>query len=650
MRRIGLILLNCCGFAGQTSPMNEGPTVRKARKYAQIPLRANYKGIYEERFWATFPYKALPVIPTTKIHIGSLATLLFQRSEKLTIHEIHRGQRLVEYLKNGAPALQRIHLPPLVSENHESAVQNGAFLTDTIADWINMGFVSGPFAAPPLPDFRSNQLKVTVRNGKVRPIINASHPIGRSLNDNIIEEKMEKVEMSSAQKFSYSIWKAGKGAIMSKFDMRNAYKNVPCRIEDIRLQGFQWGGKYFAETSQMFGARTAVANFDILGNTVLSLVMANCDVPKQLVHRQLDDVPVVGPAHSNWCENFTKEYEDVCGKIGVELAPECPKREKAFKNSTTGTVLGIEFESSELTWKLPNEKIVDYANTIHETLSKDHLELETVQSILGKLNFVSSMAPYMKTFKKNLQDMVVLLEESEMKAVPISEETRRDLTVWWAFIVNCKEGYPILPEPGEPPIQHKTLTSDAAGWKTGAEGSTRVGMGCVGLDEEGVIFHASQVLWDMDSVMFTTDSKGKHLGSKTTALEFTGIMIPFMSCLDKLVDQTILVQVDNIGCYYAWLNGYSSDNLVSILVRTLILITTQAGITVHIVHHPRESSWESKVADRLSREKSTSSWERRLVESFPPTKLPPAFVQWLKCPSEDWELPYKVSKYLFSRP
>ena len=45
-----------------------------------------------------------------------------------------------------------------------------------------------------------------------------------SFNDNIEVNAMEKVKITSARAFSYSVVEAGKGPLMSKFDMTDAYK------------------------------------------------------------------------------------------------------------------------------------------------------------------------------------------------------------------------------------------------------------------------------------------------------------------------------------------------------------------------------------------------------------------------------------------
>ena len=69
---------------------------------------------------------------------------------------------------------------------------------------------------------------------------------------------------------------------------------------------------------------------------------------------------------------------------------------------------------------------------------------------------------------------------------------------------------------------------------------------------------------------------------------------------------------------------------------------------VHVVHHPRESSWDSRVADRLSRAKSTTRQDRALLGSFDLPPLPASFRSWMRTPTEDWNLPVTVLSDLLS--
>ena len=628
-------------FCGATVIQSVVECVPKPRKHTEIPIMTDYKCIRDKKFWDSFPSRPLPTKPETGICTRSLGKLLMENGEKMTVAEKERGKKAIDYLTNGAPSHQKKRLPPICCKNHESAYENAPCLTDTIVQWVIGKFVSGPFRSPPVSNFRSNPLKVIVQHGKVRPVLNVSSPRGFSFNDNVIETKMEKVHMSSAARFGQSVLKAGKNAVMTKFDLKNAYKNVPCRLEDIRLQGFEWGGMYFAETTQVFGARTSVSNFDIVGNTILTLATKIAVIPRFLVHRQLDDVPVVGPEKSGWCENFTATYAEICEKIKVEVAPDCPMKDKAFRNSNTGKVLGIEFRTEDLSWKLPEEKRAEYMNDIHARIHEEETSCQDCQELLGKLNFICSMCPFMRTFKKPFQEFLRVLQESGTNKARMTSEARKDLQTWWKFLEENRNGFPIPDEEEEPPLWHKTITTDAAGWKSGTT-SGKIGMGSVGIDEEGEIFLATQKFWDLEKVETFMDSKEKSLGAKTTTLEFAGILVPFLLFPEKLMNQSIVVQVDNMGCYYAWQNGYTKEDMTaSILVRALLLISAKLNSRVIIRHLPRESSWESQVADRLLREK-TSKNSRGLLSQFPERELPVAFREWMKDPIEDWDLPMRL--------
>ena len=98
-------------------------------------------------------------------------------------------------------------MPSSSVKNAPSATKYGEEMTDAIAYWIKSGFACGPFDSPPLDRFRVNQLAAVPQDGKVRPVIKVSYPAGSSFNDNIIENSMEKVKMSSARSFGYTFKK-----------------------------------------------------------------------------------------------------------------------------------------------------------------------------------------------------------------------------------------------------------------------------------------------------------------------------------------------------------------------------------------------------------------------------------------------------------
>ena len=271
---------NFCFFKGSPFHVEEIVTKGKGLKHPEIPKLEDYHRI-PSRVWDLFPKQDLPISTETEVNTRALANYLKSRSPFLRNCEVRRGWRAVAYLTTGAPACQDKVLPPLSCKNADSVYENGQQMTDTLVEWLKEGYVAGPFSQPPLEKFRVNALMAVLRGDKVRPVLNVSSPKGMSLNDNVKVSAMERVFMSSPKKFGRSVLEAGKGARMTKFDMCNAYKIVPCRTEDLRLQGFEWGGKLFVETRLIFGARTSVSNYDTVGNTVLSLAMAGLDIPRR---------------------------------------------------------------------------------------------------------------------------------------------------------------------------------------------------------------------------------------------------------------------------------------------------------------------------------------------------------------------------------
>jgi hypothetical protein len=91
---------------------------------------------------------------------------------------------------------------------------------------------------------------------------------------------------------------------------------------------------------------------------------------------------------------------------------------------------------------------------------------------------------------------------------------------------------------------------------------------------------------------------------------------------------------------YGWENrGVTNDQSASVLIRAMHIISTYLGCVVHVVHLPRMSTPDARLADRLSRSNTTRHIDsRRIRRAIQPT-LPPSLLSWLENPSADWDLP-----------
>jgi hypothetical protein len=529
-----------------------------------------------------------------------------------------------------------LELPSCHCKNSNSTLKFAAEVTDTIASWVKQGFVCGPFKNPPVSNFRVNPLVAVDQDDKVRLVMNVSLPEGASFNSNIDQQKIEKVFMSSAREVSFVLAETGHGAIMSKMDKKDAYKIIPAPIEDLRLQGFKWLGMYFVETQQLFGAETAVCNYDRLGSSIKSIIVATCQSTDRSSPRQLDDTVKIDRKNSQSCQEFTNKYKLLCEDIGIKLAPNCPNYEKAFENSTYGKILGILFDSEDLTWKLPEEKTYKTILSIKDALSSHTVNLLSMQKLLGRLNDICLLCPFLAGFKRALNDDLGYMQRN-MTGKQLSKQSKKDLLIWAGFLSDVNKWNPICPRPSGPPVNSKEFASDASGGTQFSCG--KFGCGNVGFSEKGEIMFASQIFWPANGLILKMDRKGARFGSKTTTLEMIGIVLPFLLIPKSLANQHIIVKVDNIACIFGWQSrSVAGDICASILIRALHLISAYLGSVLHFQHLPRVLSWEAELVDRLSREKTTTHQDRKLLSSFSNRELPNSLQNWLKYPVESFEL------------
>ena len=577
-----------------------------------------------------------------------LKDIVNESSPHLTCHQKIRANSCIKNFIEGAPAHQVKNLPAVFVKNSNSTFKNGRLVTDKVATWIKEDIVAGPFTDPPLKNFRVNPLIALEQHGKIRPILNVSEPINRSFNDNVDGNCTEKVFMSSAQEFGYAIVKCGTNAEMSKFDLQEAYKNIPAKMSDLRLQGFSWLKMFFFEKKQVFGAKTSVCNFDIFGHTLMDLAIVKSGVPKNITFRRLDDVPIVSPNHMSWCKDFTNVYKNLCDELNVKLAPDCPNNEKAFSNQKRGRILGIDFDTTDLTWSIPFEKREKCLIAIKNAIETGKIDLLGIQKLMGRLGDLGQLCPFMKAFKKPLNDVLSYLQNNPYNTCALSEYVINDLFVWAGMLSDVSGRYPIPHEPASPPMACKKFISDAAG---NAENSayTETGVGGICLDENGEIILAFQHIWDKEMITEKKDGKGARYGAKTTTLEMIGLVIPFLMIPEKMMNQNLVFEVDNIGCYFGWENKYvKGDITASILVKSILLMSSFLGSNVFVEHLPRVSNWEASVADNLSRRKTTYTMEKKLLKSFN-AEVPSVLKKWMKDPSEDWNMPYVLLEYVKSK-
>jgi hypothetical protein len=498
-------------------------------------------------------------------------------------------------------------------------------------------------------------MMAVAQKNKVRIIMNFSAPKGESYNDAIEELALEKVSMSSARLFGYSVVDCGSGAKMWKFDMVDAYKTIPAAQSDLRLQGFSWLGKYFIELKKVFGSKEAVSAFDRLNNTLVTIAALSAHLPSRLIHRTLDDVPVVTPATSNAGHRFAQEYQDICHSVGAALAPACPKFEKAFCDSTWGTVLGIRFDTIPLTWSISTEKKARILDRIRGPITGCPISLNDLQKLIGTLNDVGQMCPFLRAFRQPLHLLLMEFHDNEDILLPIPKAVRDDLHVWAAAMDTAAKGLPI---PGRPTPHLPSaifFASDASGAQfnkhqgrfvtipyQGDRGAASIN--CI--EEDDIWFYAS-VTFPRHFLLEKRDSSDHAYGCKSSTLEAIGLLLPFICCPKNLIGKEVTLLTDNEALVYGWdKRRVPHDTTASIFIRAIHIIAAFLGTSVEVRHLPRMSTPSAELVDALTRSTTTLPSHREFVSQAPPAAIAPVLLDWLANPREDWHLPILLLRYV----
>jgi hypothetical protein len=92
--------------------------------------------------------------------------------------------------------------------------------------------------------------------------------------------------------------------------------------------------------------------------------------------------------------------------------------------------LGIWFDTKKLEWKLPEEKRDKTLRNIVDALSDRGQSLKDLQVLMGRLNDVSMMCPFLKTFKGELNSALAIAHLEPDKRTYLGIQAKRDLYVW----------------------------------------------------------------------------------------------------------------------------------------------------------------------------------------------------------------------------
>lgn len=421
-------------------------------------------------------------------------------------------------------------------ENHFEDLQIDApRMLDALLQAIKSGYITGPHPLSPSTIGRINGfLSIPKPGGERRQVGDMSSPKGLSFNCNV-DKEMEQVwpmTQLTAKKFSWMIKRMGVGALMGKSDLSQAYKCLPVSLEQRALQWFRFGNRMVGELRLVFGDCYAPKYFDRFHHVLLEVfVLIPNKISLAILGKCIDDIPVVVPWNrQEWLEKFFYHYRRVCDILGVKISS-THQASKSFQNRKVGEVLGIEFDTTKMSWAFPRRKRMALLYQLHEVSSaKVALNPKQWEVVTGKLIDFYQLWPAGKFFIDSFLQMVHSHPTQKRRRL-----ARRDAKVWIAVLEYGE--LPILPPPGCPPPDHIQSFSDASGdlWDTPS----------VGILIPAQYGRKPRVAsWEFPrGFLVSLDESGVMCRHKTTALEAVGPLATLLLAPDLLQGRSLLHKV-----------------------------------------------------------------------------------------------------------
>ena len=221
-------------------------------------------------------------------------------------------------------------------------------------------------------------------------IYHLSAPKGWSVND-FIDPDQYTLHYASVEDAIRCISRIGRGALMTKIDLKSAFRMVPVCKEDWELLGIHWQGCYYVDTCLPFGLRSAPYLFNQFATALHWILHTNYAIT-HLIH-YLDDYLIVSEPNTTSCQLHVDTFLRTCHSLGIPVA-----QEKLEGPSTTLTFFGLELDSISQEVRLPPEKLKSLSDQLRHWPHIRKTSKRRLLSLIGSLSFAAKAVPAGRLF------------------------------------------------------------------------------------------------------------------------------------------------------------------------------------------------------------------------------------------------------------
>ena len=146
---------------------------------------------------------------------------------------------------------------PTLANNLQSDLQHPAVVDEALRKELANNRIPGQYTHMPYPTLCCSGLGVVPKNdGSYRLIYHLSAPVGNGIND-YIDSLDFSLQYSTIDDAIAICHRLGKGSLMAKADLKNAFRLCPVGLEDWHLLGIHRKNKFYANKCLPFGLHSS---------------------------------------------------------------------------------------------------------------------------------------------------------------------------------------------------------------------------------------------------------------------------------------------------------------------------------------------------------------------------------------------------------
>ena len=207
--------------------------------------------------------------------------------------------------------------------------------------------------------------------------------------------------------------------------MKSAFKLAPIKYDKLVCLGIYFEGQYYVDLMLPFGSAISCAIFEDISSLFHWLFEQISRV--QFIH-YLDDY-LMGHQQLQQCTHAFFTMQAVSKEIGLPLSPK-----KLVPPTQCLNFLGLGMDTIRMIITVPEDKKTDIIACLQSAVHAKKLHAKQLQSLAGKLNFITKAVPPGRTFSARIY--WAFKNAQPNWHISVTKEMHKDFQMWIVFYKN----------------------------------------------------------------------------------------------------------------------------------------------------------------------------------------------------------------------